>query len=38
MRFVDECGDIFIYYSIKELFQDLGWGCDKIKKNLFDMD
>ena len=40
MRFVDECGDIFIYYSIEELVQDLGWGRDKnkTKKNLFDMD
>ena len=37
MRFVDECGDIFIYYSIEELVQDLGWGRDKIiilKKEL----
>lgn len=32
MRFVDECGDIFIYYSIEELVQDLGWGRDKIIK------
>lgn len=37
MRFVDETGDIFIYYSIEELVEDLGWGRDKImnlKKDL----
>lgn len=37
MRFVDENGDIFIYYPIEELVQDLGWGRDKVmnlKKDL----
>lgn len=32
MRFVDGDGDIFIYYSIEDLAEDLGWGRDKIMK------
>ena len=32
LRFVDEAGDIFIYYSIEELAEDLGCGRAKVIK------
>ncbi|MFS1664319.1 replication initiator protein A [Streptococcus sp. zg-JUN1979] len=32
MRFVDDEGDVFIYYTIDELTEDLDWGKDKIRK------
>lgn len=32
LRFVDEAGDIFIYYSIEELAEDLGCGRVKVIK------
>ncbi|HEL0020794.1 replication initiator protein A [Streptococcus equi] len=32
LRFVDDLGDIFIYYNIEELSEDLGCGRDKVMK------
>ena len=32
LRFVDEAGDVFIYYSIEELAEDLGCGRAKVIK------
>ncbi|MGT2666527.1 replication initiator protein A [Streptococcus rifensis] len=32
LRFVDDLGDIFIYYSIEDLAEDLGCGRDKVMK------
>lgn len=32
LRFVDDLGDIFIYYNIEDLSEDLGCGRDKIMK------
>lgn len=41
MRFVDDNQDIFIYYPIEELVEDLGWKRDKVmslKKDLIKYD
>ena len=32
LRFVDDLGDIFIYYNIEDLSEDLGCGRDKVMK------
>ena len=32
LRFVDDLGDIFIYYAIEDLAEDLGCGRDKVMK------
>ena len=32
LRFVDDIGDIFIYYAIEDLAEDLGCGRDKVMK------
>ena len=32
LRFVDDLGDIFIYYNIEDLSEDLGCGRDKVRK------
>ena len=32
LRFVDDMGDIFIYYNIEDLSEDLGCGRDKVMK------
>ena len=32
LRFVDDLGDIFIYYNIEDLSEDLGCGRDKVTK------
>lgn len=41
MRFVDDNQDVFIYYPIEELVEDLGWKRDKVmslKKKLIEYD